>query len=113
MIWIKICGTTNLADAFTAAEAGANALGFVFYHKSPRRIDPEAAREIVERLPSHIEKIGVFVNDPVEQILKTVARAGLTGVQLHGAELRHPENIRALKASRELRIFPVLQAEDI
>jgi phosphoribosylanthranilate isomerase len=113
MIWIKICGTTNLEDARTAVEAGADALGFVFYEKSPRKADPGAVREIVQRLPPNIEKIGVFVNEPVEKILKTVAHAGLTGVQLHGVDSRSRELFGALKARRELNIFLVLQANEI
>jgi phosphoribosylanthranilate isomerase len=113
MIWIKICGTTNLEDAMSAVEAGADALGFVFYKKSPRQIDPEATREIVRRLPSSIEKVGVFVNEPVETILKTVAHAGLTSVQLHGVESHGPEIIRTLKGVRGLKIFLVLQANEI
>jgi phosphoribosylanthranilate isomerase len=51
MTWIKICGMTNLEDALTAVEAGADAVGFVFYEKSPRNIGVEAAREIVKKLP--------------------------------------------------------------
>ncbi len=61
MTWVKICGITNLEDAQTAVEAGADALGFVFYDRSPRKIEPEAAREIVQQLPEKIEKVGVFV----------------------------------------------------
>ena len=110
MIWIKICGTTNLEDALTAVDAGADALGFVFYEKSPRKIDPETAREVVEQLPPDIEKFGVFVNDSVETILNTVVQAGLTAVQLHGVDCRSPEVIRRLKGSRELKIFVALQA---
>jgi len=113
MIWIKICGTTNLEDAVTAIGAGADALGFVFYEKSPRKIDPETAREVVEQLPPDIEKVGVFVNEPVEKILKTVMQAGLTAVQLHGIDSRSPEVIRRLKDSRELKIFLPLQAGEI
>jgi phosphoribosylanthranilate isomerase len=113
MIWIKICGTTNREDALTAVEAGANALGFVFYEKSPRKIDPETAREVVEQLPREIEKVGVFVNQPVEKILNIVMQAGLTAVQLHGVDFRRPEFMRSLKDGRELKIFLVLQPDEI
>lgn len=113
MIWIKICGTTNLEDALTAVEAGADALGFVFYEKSPRKIDPETAREVVEQLPPDIEKVGVFVNEPVEKILKTVMQAGLTAVQLYGVDCRSPEFIRSLKDRGDLKVFLVLQADEI
>jgi phosphoribosylanthranilate isomerase len=113
MTWIKICGTTNLEDALTAVNAGADALGFVFYEKSPRKIDPESAREIVAKLPPNIEKVGVFVNEPVEKILHTVAQAGLTAVQLHGIESRKRGFIQALKIGRELKLFVVLPAIEI
>ena len=61
MTWVKICGMTNLEDALTAVEAGADAVGFVFYEKSPRNVSVEAAREIVGKLPENVEKVGVFV----------------------------------------------------
>lgn len=84
MTWIKICGITNLDDALTATEAGADALGFVFYEGSPRKVDVETARAIVTELPKHVEKVGVFVNGIEDQICRTVDRAGLTAVQMHG-----------------------------
>jgi len=84
MTWTKICGITNLEDALTAVDAGADALGFVFYESSPRRIDPEAARKIVKELPEMIEKVGVFVNQSEESICVLADAAGLTAVQLHG-----------------------------
>jgi phosphoribosylanthranilate isomerase len=84
MTWVKICGTTNLEDALVAVEAGVDAVGFVFYEKSPRKIEVEAAREIVRNLPMGVEKVGVFVNE-VEGILCDVAdRVGLTAIQMHG-----------------------------
>jgi phosphoribosylanthranilate isomerase len=59
MTWIKICGITNLEDAQCAVKAGADALGFVFYERSPRKIDPRTAAEIVSRLPDHVERVAV------------------------------------------------------
>jgi phosphoribosylanthranilate isomerase len=86
MTWVKICGITNLDDALAASEAGANAVGFVFYPKSSRHVTAEMACEMVSRLPAHMEKVGVFVNETVEQVRETVKEAGLTGVQLSGDE---------------------------
>ena len=84
MTWVKICGTTNLEDALVAVDAGADAVGFVFYEKSPRCVSVETAREIVKKLPAGVEKVGVFVYLESERIRKVVLTAGLTAVQLHG-----------------------------
>jgi len=92
MTWVKICGTTNLEDALTAIDAGTEALGFVFYEKSPRKIDVEAAREIVSRLPRNVEKVGVFVNELPERVARTADEVGLTAVQLHGDEHNNPSS---------------------
>ncbi|MGB9236474.1 MAG: phosphoribosylanthranilate isomerase [Terriglobales bacterium] len=86
MTWIKICGITNLDDALAAVDAGANAVGFVFYPKSPRHVTVEAARCIASQLPPAIEKIGVFVDETVDHVQNTAQIAGLTAVQLHGSE---------------------------
>jgi phosphoribosylanthranilate isomerase len=84
MTWVKICGMTNLEDALVAVDAGADAVGFVFYEKSPRCVTVETAREIVAKLPSKMEKVGVFVDADSKTIRKLVSYAGLTAVQLHG-----------------------------
>jgi len=85
MTWVKICGMTNLEDALVAVEAGADAVGFVFYEKSPRNVSVEVAREIVEKLPESVEKVGVFVDHDAVQIHHVVTDAALTAVQLHGS----------------------------
>src|SRR5260370_32743941 len=81
MTWVKICGIPNLEDALAAVDAGADALGFVFYEKSPRRMDAGTARQIVEQLPDKVEKIGVFVDRAQEQLAEIVNEVGLAGVQ--------------------------------
>jgi phosphoribosylanthranilate isomerase len=83
MTWVKICGMTNLEDALVAVDAGADAVGFVFYEKSPRCVTVETAREIVEKLPESVEKIGVFVGSDAESVLSAKARAGLTAAQIY------------------------------
>jgi phosphoribosylanthranilate isomerase len=86
MTWIKICGITNLDDALAATDAGANALGFVFYPKSPRHVTLETANSIAAKVPQQMEKVGVFVNETVDQVRDAVTQVGLTAVQLHGDE---------------------------
>ena len=82
MTWVKICGMTNLEDALVAVDAGADAVGFVFYQKSPRYVSVETAREIVARLPSKVEKVGVFVGAD-EDPLNVLLQAELTGTQCY------------------------------
>jgi phosphoribosylanthranilate isomerase len=83
---VKICGITNLADAQAAAEAGADALGFVFYEKSPRFVSMKTAAEISSALPPFITRAGVFVNPTGELVLKAIAECGLSLLQFHGDE---------------------------
>jgi phosphoribosylanthranilate isomerase len=83
MTWVKICGTTNLEDALTAVEAGADAVGFVFYEKSPRNVSVEVARKIVEKLPESVEKVGVFVDEDVNRSDEILRYVGLTTAQVY------------------------------
>ena len=94
MTWIKICGITNLDDALAATDAGANALGFVFYPKSRRHVTLETVCSIVAKVPRQMEKVGVFVNETVDHVRDIAKHAGLTAVQLSGEE--SPEFSRSL-----------------
>jgi phosphoribosylanthranilate isomerase len=84
MTWVKICGITNLEDALVAVEAGADAVGFVFYEKSPRCVNVETARGIVARLPESVEKVGVFVNEQQELMCSVADETDITCIQMHG-----------------------------
>jgi tryptophan synthase beta chain len=83
---VKICGITRAEDARLAAELGASAVGFVFWHASPRLIDADRAREIVGALPPFVAAVGVFVNQPPEFVRRVAEHVGLSAVQLHGDE---------------------------
>ncbi|HJQ31146.1 MAG TPA: phosphoribosylanthranilate isomerase [Pyrinomonadaceae bacterium] len=105
MTLIKVCGVTNLEDALAAVEAGAGMLGFNFYPRSPRYVSPEDARRIVERLPESVTCVGVFVNEPADEVERVAREAGLGAVQLHGDET--PEfcrSLRGLKTIKALRV---------
>lgn len=110
MTWVKICGITNLEDALVAVEAGADAVGFVFYEKSARNISPEKARTIAEQLPEHVERVGV--NEFSESSMRNVVNIGLTALQHHISLLQTPpqENkqateLRAYCSRHPLKIF--------
>lgn len=94
-VWIKICANTSLEDALLAADAGADAVGFVFA-PSPRRVTAAEVAAIAPRLPADLEKIGVFVDASFEEIAAAVRQCGLTGVQLHAEiEAQTVANLRA------------------
>ncbi|RMF93316.1 MAG: phosphoribosylanthranilate isomerase [Nitrospinota bacterium] len=95
MVKVKICGITNWEDAIGAVEAGADALGFVFYPPSPRYISPEQAREIIAGLPPFVTTVGLFVNLPVAEVEEISAYCALDIVQLHGQE--DPAYCRAIR----------------
>ena len=82
----KVCGITRAVDALHAVRCGATALGFVFWPDSPRYIAPEAAAAIVAQVPAGVTTVGVFVNQPAEEIARVARIAGITTVQLHGEE---------------------------
>jgi len=85
LVKVKICGITNYKDAEAACRFGADALGFVFA-KSPRRITPNKAKDIIKKLPPHIVTVGVFVDENKEKVLKIARDCRLDCLQLHGNE---------------------------
>lgn len=99
---VKICGITNREDALAAVEGGATALGFNFFRKSPRFIEPEDAARIIEGLPETVWKVGVFVNEAPAAVASLARRTGLEVAQLHGDEPPNslPRDIRVWKAFR-------------
>lgn len=101
MFRIKVCGITTWTDACRAVDCGADALGFNFYRPSPRYITPHAARRIIARLPKHVACAGVFVNEPIEFVLRARNISGINLAQLHGEE---PPELVARIAERMVTI---------
>jgi phosphoribosylanthranilate isomerase len=111
MTWVKICGITNVEDAHVAVDAGADALGFVFYEKSPRNILPEAAASIVEHIPRTVEKVGIFVNQTEDTICAIATQAGLTAVQMHGDNEDPRVADLVVKKRPDLKVFAGIPME--
>jgi len=101
---IKICGITQYEDAKIAVSLGVDALGFIFYPKSPRCIHPLDAREIIRRLPPFVSKVGVFADDDASTIMNIVNKTGIDTVQLHGNE---PPSICEQLPVTLIKAFPV------
>jgi phosphoribosylanthranilate isomerase len=83
---VKVCGITRRDDALAAVELGASALGFLFWPESPRAVAIDRARAIVDALPPFVTSVGVFVNQPPDEVRDTVGLVGLSAIQLHGDE---------------------------
>jgi len=106
---VKICGITNLKDAQAAIEAGADLLGFVFYPKSPRYVEPETAAAIISKLTTHYplpttHYVGVFVDEPVHRVREILDQCHLDLAQLHGSE--PPVEVRMLQPQAYKAIRP-------
>jgi phosphoribosylanthranilate isomerase len=86
MVKVKICGNTNLDDTMAAVQAGADAVGFVFYKKSPRAVEPKTAAEIISRLPPFVVPVGVFVNEELGTVRRILEDCNIPLAQLHGDE---------------------------
>jgi phosphoribosylanthranilate isomerase len=112
-LFVKVCGITSAADASAAVEAGADAIGLVFWPRSPRLLSLEAARAISASLAPSVVRVGVFVDAPVEEIARAVESVGLDIVQLHGDE--RPELIESLprRAWKALRVGASLTESEL
>ena len=116
---VKICGLTNLEDAQVAMEAGADLLGFIFYEKSPRYVDPRTVASIVGALKSaplstlHSPPlfVGVFVNPALAQVTQMLNQCNLDLAQLHGEEDPQLLALLAKRAFKALRPRSVVEAE--
>jgi phosphoribosylanthranilate isomerase len=100
---VKICGITSIEDALAAVDAGADAVGFMFYSSSPRCVTRETVASIILQLPPFVAKVGVFVNPTVEEVRQAIAQCELDTLQFHGEEA--PEfcrqfGLKSLKAFR-------------
>jgi phosphoribosylanthranilate isomerase len=117
-IRIKMCGTTSLEDAAAAVAAGVDALGFIFYDKSPRNVDPEVARLIIEELPPFVDTVGVFVDRDREEVEEIIRYCRLDYAQLHGKESpKYCERLARFAAPcqvlKALRVGEHRRAEDV
>ena len=110
---VKICGITNLDDALAAVEMGADVLGFNFYPKSARYIEPDRAVEIIHSLPTFVDTAGIFVNAAAEQIAQIAERGVLNWIQLHGDESPNFCNALTWLHARIIKALRIRYAEDI
>ena len=110
MTKIKICGITNIDDALFASDLGVDALGFNFYRKSPRFIEPQKAAEIIAQLPPFVVPVGIFVNEREEKVRNVMFTTGIKILQFHGDE--RPEFCERF-ATRVIKAFQVSDKESL
>jgi phosphoribosylanthranilate isomerase len=110
-IKVKVCGITNLEDAEAAVDMGAWALGFNFFSNSQRFVSIKQATDIISRLPTSVEKVGVFVNSSADEIRVRGKMVGLTMIQLHGEE--PPTICNQINTKKIIKTFRPAKPEDL
>jgi phosphoribosylanthranilate isomerase len=108
---VKICGITNVADAVAAVEAGADALGFMFFEQSKRNISFAAAAEIIRELPPFVSKVGVFVNATQDAVQQAIKQTGIDTLQFHGEE--SPEFCASFAPLKTIKAFRVRSSDTL
>jgi phosphoribosylanthranilate isomerase len=108
---VKVCGITSVRDAHEAVEAGAQALGFVFYRASPRCVSPRRARAIIRQVPAHVLKVGVFVDAEPGEVRRIARWCALDAVQFHGQET--PDYCARFKEYKTIKAFCVRTRDDL
>jgi phosphoribosylanthranilate isomerase len=111
-LFVKICGLTSVEDARAAVEAGADAVGFVFWPQSPRAVDVALARAIGDTLPPSVVRVGVFVDASAEAMARVADEARLDLLQLHGDETPDAVGSLCRPAWKALRVGPDFTARD-
>ncbi len=107
---VKICGITNYQDAIQSIDAGADALGFVFYRESPRYITPSDAKKIIEKLPPFIGRVGLFVNEGIDTIDTISKYCDLTLCQIH---FEVDEEALDMIGSKAMPVVRAKEAKDV
>jgi phosphoribosylanthranilate isomerase len=110
MVKVKICGVTNYDDALLAANLGADFIGLNFYKDSPRKVSVKNAKEIVSKMPPFVAVAGVFVDEPLEELVKTAKKVPLKYIQLHGSET--PEYCAQAAQSSGLPVIKAFRISD-
>jgi len=112
---VKICGITNLEDALDSIEAGADALGFVFYEKSPRYVEPKTVKEIVDELPPFVERVGLFVNCEASFVNRVMYGCNLSLAQIHfeaSEEFYQALDVKYIKVVRAKSRDDIVRSDD-
>lgn len=110
MTKVKICGITNYEDAAHALILGADYMGFNFYKKGLRYIEPKKVKSIIEKMKNGIKKVGIFVNEPLNNVIKITKMLNLDIIQLHGDE--SPEYCKKLKQETKKEIIKSFRIKD-
>ncbi len=110
---VKICGVTSVTDAVAIANAGADAIGLVFYEPSPRYVEPEVAREIALALPAFVNVVGLFVDAEPDEIRQVLERVAIDTLQFHGQETERACSLYGKPYIKSIAMRPDLDVSEM